>query len=249
MKLRKIILRTGIVVVSAFCLIVFQVPLVSILNDSSVYAQPFATLPRSTVTVDPAGVLETPVGPMILPIPTIGPGQMFTEDQVLLLPKVLRPDLLDTEYGYSEILGRPGLFLVWSTDDFGTKRYFVLQQGNEYLNRIVAAVDRVRTDALEMKKELPWWKAIGGTIVGLVLGGVGLVCGFGAVVSLAATPISAPLTAALTACAGTSFAISIGGFGTAIDGAGRIIGHFELSDESRKEIRGAFQQIPFTVQP
>jgi len=249
MKVRRILLRTGIVVVSAFYLIIFQVSLGALLNDSPAYAQPFATLPRSTATVDPAGFVGTPVGPMLLPIPTIGPGQMFTEDQVLLLPRVLRPDLLDTEYGYSEILGRPGLFLVWSTDDFGTKRYFVLEQGNEYLNRIVAAVDRVRTDALEMKKELPWWKAIGGTIVGLVMGGVGIVCGFGAVVSLAATPISAPLTAALTACAGTSFAISVGGFGTAIDGAGRIIGHYELSDEARKEIRGAFQQIPFTVQP
>jgi len=249
MKLRKIFLRTGIVVVSAFCLIIFQVSLGALLSDSAAYAQPFATLPRSTATVDSAGVVGTPVGPMLLPIPTIGPGQMFTEDQVLLLPSVLRPDLLDSEYGYSEILGKPGLFLVWSTDDFGTKRYFVLQQGNEYLNRIVAAVDRVRTDALEMKKELPWWKAIGGTIVGLVMGGVGIVCGFGAVASLAATPISAPLTAALTACAGTSFAISAGGFGTAIDGAGRIIGHYELSDEARKEIRGAFQQIPFTLQP
>lgn len=249
MRIRKVLLRTGILVVSAFCLIIFQVSLGSILNRSTAYAQPFATLPPRTAILDPAGVVSTPVGPMLLPIPTIGPGQMFTEDQVLFLPEVLRPDLLDTEYGYSEILGKPGLFLVWSTDDFGTRRYFVLEQSDEYLNRIVAAVDRVRTDALDMKKDLPWWKAIGGTIVGLVMGGVGIACGFGAAVSLAATPISAPLTAALVACAGTSFAISVTGFGTAVDGAGRIIGHYELSDEARREIRGAFQQIPFTVEP
>ena len=32
----------------------------------------------------------------------------------------------------------------------------------------------------------------------------------------------------------------------AVDGAGRIIGHIELSEEARKEIQGAFRQIPFS---
>ena len=247
MKTSKSLLRTGVLVLSAFFLAVFQVSLSSILVDSPAYAQPFATLPPNTATLNPAGVVGTPVVPT--PIPTIGPGQSFTEGQEELLPELLRPDLLDSDYGYSEILGKPGLFLVWSTDEYGTKSYFVLQDGNDYLNGIINAVDRVRTDALEMKKELPWWKAIGGTLVGLALGAVGIVWGLGAVASLAATPISAPVTGLLAACAGGAFTMSAGAFGMAVDGAGRIFGHFEISDEARKEIRGAFLQIPYSEQP
>lgn len=247
MKTSKILLRTGVLALSAFCLVVFQVSLNSILVDSPAYAQPFATLAPSTATIAPAGVVGTPVGPT--PFPTIAPGQSFSEGQEEFLPDVLRPDLLDSEYGYSEILGKPGLFLVWSTDEFGTKRYFVLDQDNEYLQAIITEVDKVRNNWLEMRNELPLAKAIAGAIIGVVLGVVGLVCAGGAVVSLLGTPISAPVTGGLTACAGGAFTLSAGAFGMAVDGAGRIIGHIELSDEARKEIRGAFQQIPFSDQP
>ncbi|MFQ5921814.1 MAG: hypothetical protein ACE5M4_03135 [Anaerolineales bacterium] len=203
-------------------------------------------MPPIAVTFD-APVTDVP--PIPTPILTIGPGQSFIEGEEDFLPELLRPDLLDSEYGYSEILGRPGLFLVWSTDEFGTKRYFVLDEDSEYLQAIITEVDKVRNNWLEMQNELPLAKAIAGAIFGVVLGVVGLVCAGGAVISLLGTPVSAPVTGGLTACAGGAFTLSAGAFGMAVDGAGRIIGHIELSDEARKEIRGAFQQIPFSEQP
>lgn len=119
MKLRKIFLRTGIVVVSAFCLIVFQVSLGALLNNSPAYAQPFATLPPNTATVDPAGVGGTPLGPT--PFPTIGPSQFFQEDN--------KPDVVsktgDDEFGYGQVVDKPGVYLVWTTDERGTHYYSV----------------------------------------------------------------------------------------------------------------------------
>ena len=247
MKFSKVLARTGVLLFSALCLLVFQLANSILLGNSVALAQDeFPTVPPSDAE------FERPIedlDPIPTPIPTIGPGQSFVEGEEELLPELLRPDLLESEYGYSEILGRPGLFLVWSTDESGVKHFFVLSEDNEYLQAIIAEVEAVRTNWLEMRNELPLSKAIAGAIVGVVLGVVGLVCAGGAVVSLLATPVSAPITGGLTACAGGAFTLSAGAFGMAIDGAGRIIGHIELSDEARKEIRGAFQQIPFSNQP
>ena len=126
MKLRRILLRTGIVVVSAFCLIVFQISLGSILNDSPAYAQPFATLVPNVATVDPAGVVGTPVGPT--PFPTIGPGQFFRDEN--------KPDVLsktgDDDFGYGQVVGKPGVYLVWTSDERGTHYHTVDLTNGEF---------------------------------------------------------------------------------------------------------------------
>ena len=209
-------------------------------------AQPFNTVVPPNVTFrPPIGTVQA----LPTPIPTVGPGQFFEEGEENLLPGVIRPDRLKEPFGYSEILGKPGLYLVWSTDDDGNKRYYVLDKGNEYLMLIEQEVDNVYQDRLDMQKETPIAKAIGGAAGGVVLGLVGIGCGVGAVVSLAAEPVSAPATALLGACAGTAFTFSLGAFGIAFDGASRLIGHGQLVGEAKKQIESYFLQIPFSVQP
>ncbi len=51
---------------------------------------------------------------------------------------------------------------------------------------------------------------------------VGVLSGGGAIASLAAAPISAPVTGLLAACAGGAFTMSAGAFGSALDGTGRM---------------------------
>jgi hypothetical protein len=66
----------------------------------------------------------TPIPPPTL-IPTLGPGQSFDD--------ATRPSTITTvgdgEFGYGEIAGRPGLYLIWVTDDTGTRYYTV--EGND----------------------------------------------------------------------------------------------------------------------
>ena len=130
MKTSKILLRTGVLVLSAFCLVVFQVSLSSILVDSPAYAQPFATLAPNTATLDPAGVVGTPIAPSI--IPTIGPGERFEQGDSYLESIDKDGIVGDGTYGYYKIPENPNAVLIWTTDGTGT-HYLVVEEGSHVL--------------------------------------------------------------------------------------------------------------------
>jgi hypothetical protein len=186
----------------------------------------------------------TATPPVATPIPTVGPGQSFDEDQEELLPDVIRPDLLRNSVGYSELAGRPGLFLVWSTDEDGNKRYFVIDESDRYFPLIRAEVDRIMTARDAMRSNLSMSKFLGGGIIALALGGLGTACGVGAIVSLAAEPISAPVTGALTACAGSAFSFAAGALGLSLDGLEAMTTYERTYRDASRQIEAYISQLP-----
>jgi hypothetical protein len=105
--------------------------------------QPFTTLVPVQATFTP------PVGspiPTTIPIPTLGPGQSFTADN--------KPDLIsklgDDEFGYGKIAGKPGLYLMWVTDERGT-HYFTVDGTDQQFNSGETADDF--TDFIGQREE------------------------------------------------------------------------------------------------
>jgi hypothetical protein len=175
-------------------------------------------------------------------VPTLGAGQYFTEDS---LPPVTRPDLLGDAFGYSEILGQPGLYLVWSTDEEGNTHYATVAEGNPALAQIRALVDAHRQAALELHGQSPLVR------FGIGLGGgaffslLTLACGVGTGASLMAEPVSAPLTAVLAGCTGGSFLVAREGFGAALDAFDQLNAFALLTEETRRAVEGQFIQLPY----
>ena len=117
MKIGKVFLRTGVVLLSAFCLLVFQVVTKSILAKTRVYAKgQFETLAPNTVTITPAVEGGTPAP---TPISTLEPEDYFDEDDES------RPEYQEIEdgdrwFGYAEVRDDPDSYLMWFTDEDGT---------------------------------------------------------------------------------------------------------------------------------
>ena len=109
------------------------------------------------------------------------------------LPSITRPEFLDDPFGYSEILGEPGHYLIWSTDESGNRRYYIVDESNEKLQGIREAVDDFREARRKIKADPPAAKIVGGLIGTAVFGVVSVGCGGGAVISgiLQAWPITA----------------------------------------------------------
>lgn len=209
MKIGKVFLRTGVVLLSAFCLLVFQVVTNTILAETTVYAKgQFETLAPNTVTLTAPVVAGTPIP---TPLPTVGPGQSFEsgdED----LPKTAQGSKVgDDLYGFARLKDDPSLFLIWSTDEIGT-HYLVVGEDSEILTgrsdpemgfrNLVRRRNELRTDfdlAVANKEEhrglATWFR--GGSLVIL---GVALVCTIltGGACGAAIAPIAlAPLWASL----------------------------------------------------
>ena len=83
-------------------------------------------------------VLLGPV-PTVTPQPTLGPGQMYVNPNHL--PELAHPHRQELPFGYSEIVGHPGLFLVWSTDEKENTRYFTISEDNKYFDEITELAD------------------------------------------------------------------------------------------------------------
>ena len=244
---RKSALQVGIAAVLALGLVLL--PAMSSLAGSSAQwpaSSQFTVMPPINPTL---GAVFTATPELPTPIATLGPGQSFGEAQEDQRPDVIRPDLLENSVGYSEILGRPGLFLVWSTDEHGNKRYFVVEDTNPYFLLIRAEVDKIMTKRSDMMNNLSMSKLIGGGIAALGLGIIGGACGVGAVLSLGATPISAPVTAALTACSGTALSFAAGALGLSLDGWESITTYVRTYQESSKQIEAYITQLPYSTQP
>lgn len=116
-------IRTGLLVLSAVAFALCPVTTAALFQASPARAaQPFQTVQPVQPTFTPPIGTTTPIP---TPIPTLGPGQFFDD--------ATRPDTVttvgDDEFGYGEIAGQPGLYLVWVTDDTGTHYYTV--DGND----------------------------------------------------------------------------------------------------------------------
>lgn len=100
-------------------------------------AVPSVALAGSQIgTVPPVSPdIPTPIGESeMLPtaLPTVGPGQYFEEDDPTR-PQI-DPDgvIGDSEFGYVELAGQDGQYLVWMTDGSGT-HYLVASKNSELL--------------------------------------------------------------------------------------------------------------------
>ena len=109
--------RAGLLVLCAIAVALCPIAAATLWPAIPVRAQqPFQTVQPVQPTFTP------PIGttaPIPTPIPTLGPGQFFDD--------ATRPDTVttvgDEEFGYGEIAGQPGLYLVWVTGDTGTHYY------------------------------------------------------------------------------------------------------------------------------
>lgn len=101
------------------------------------YSIPSSALAHSQFgTVPPVSPdVPTPIGesgPVPTPLPTLEPGQYFEADDPNRPP--IDPDGVvgDSKYGYMELAGEDGLYLVWMTDELGT-HYLVVDENSELL--------------------------------------------------------------------------------------------------------------------
>jgi hypothetical protein len=200
-------------------------------------------------------VTQTVEGPglgAVTPVPTIGPGQHYEEGEEDLLPEVTRPDLLDEDFGYSEISGHPGLFLVWSTDDAGNKRYYVISEENPYLADIMGVTDENHRAWANLAGEGESGDMLYARVeLGAVGTGLFVVstvwCGVGALASATGTVVTAPLTALLGGCAGLSFTATGASFMFAYNAWERLESFDTRTELDRMAVEGFFQQLPYVT--
>ncbi len=129
MKSANVFIRASFLILSALCLLIFQLGISILASTGSASAdQPFPTV----VPVDPD--FEAPIGEEILaptPIPTIGPGSTFDqEDPSRPQEKFIEEG--DERFGYGPMAGSDELYVVWTTNNTGT-HYFVVHQDSDYL--------------------------------------------------------------------------------------------------------------------
>jgi len=191
-----------------------------------------------TPHITPLVIPETPVAPRFAAIgPVTAAG----------LPEVVDPKLLEDPLGYAEILGQPGMYLVWSTDADGENHYFIIDRNNEYFERIRSETDKWRELHAQYVAGEHMPNVIFGGAVFIFTGLVSLGCGFGAVSSAASQVY--PLAALFVGCD----AIFIPAAGKYLD---YTKSEFEqvrlyhiLEDAFRREVFGFIKQLPFTVAP
>jgi hypothetical protein len=206
-------------------------------------------------SIEPLEITRTVEGPRlgaVTPVPTLGPGQHYEEGEEDLLPEVTRPDLLDDPFGYSEISGHPGLFLVWSTDDAGNKRYYVISVDNPYFDDIQAVTNAIHTawadlggegvsgDVLRSRREL-------GALGTVAFGASTIYCSLAALVSAAGTVVTAPLTVVFTGCAGVSFTAAGASFMFAYYAWEKLESFNGRMERDRMAVEGFFQQLPYVI--
>ena len=80
----------------------------------------------------PNATFAAPIGTPIsvpTPIPTLGPGQYFEEENK---PDVSLIEGGDEQFGYGPLKDNPSLYAMWMTDEDGT-HYFVVPKGDDSL--------------------------------------------------------------------------------------------------------------------
>jgi hypothetical protein len=199
-------------------------------------------------SIEPLEITRTVEGPRlgtVTPVPTLGPGQYFEEGDEDRLPEVARPELPDKPFGYSAILGHPGLALGWSTDDAGNKHYYVLEESSDFYERIQTIVYANREAARALEASDPLLRGIWAEIkaAGGALGG--LFCGIAAL----ATIEFPPLAAGLIGCSVAAFAAMGLSVDQAIAANAEMSAYLDRTEEDRLAIEGIFREIRYAPQP
>lgn len=146
------------------------------LPETAYAAQPFVTVPPVQPSFE-AVFTDTP--PLQTLIPTVGPGQYF-EAADANRPEVGAEHGND-KFGWGEVKGRPGLILMWVTDDEGTHYIVVSKTSDEFLGtpdpRIQDGFDDYinQMEAIETRRLETAASGIGsGVAVGVLAWGLGL---------------------------------------------------------------------------
>ncbi len=138
----------------------------------------FGTIPPETREIDAVFTATPPLPP---PIPTLGPGQFFSEDN--------RPEIGvkhgSDNFGWGKVRGNPGLVVVWVTDENGTHYMTMDATGDAFLGTLDEATNSRAADgfqeyvrqAEEIQKQRISTAAVGigsGAAVGIFAWGIGL---------------------------------------------------------------------------
>jgi len=138
-------LQAGLMLIGSLGLVVF--PLILLSDPLSVpawQAQPFATtVPVNATFTPPIGTTQ----PLPTPIPTLGPGQYFEEDDQNR-PEVGQVHGTD-RFGWGRIQGKPGLVLVWVIDSEGTQYAVVDETTDLFLGTLDPVTNTRREDGIE----------------------------------------------------------------------------------------------------
>lgn len=141
-KLGRVFLRASLIIFSSLCLLVFQLGNTILIGNSRAYAfQPFSTVvPVHPTFPPPIGEVE----PIPTPLPTIGPGQFFDEEDPDR-PMYLRIEKGDEQFGYGPMNEGQTLYLMWFTDSSGT-HYRVVDNTSQLLFGTVDPITGERRD-------------------------------------------------------------------------------------------------------
>lgn len=138
---RKSKLQAGFMLVGSVGLAVFPLMLLdNSFGAPASLAQPFSTVVPVQPTFTPAiGALQS----IPTPIPTVGPGQYFEEDD----PN--RPEVGqvhgDGRFGWGRIKDKPGLILIWVTDRDGA-HYAVVEESSDLFSGALDSATGTRRD-------------------------------------------------------------------------------------------------------
>jgi hypothetical protein len=209
--------------------------------------QPFTFVP-SLSGLEVTRTVEGPALGAVTPVPTPGAGQYFEEEDEERLPPVENPQFLEEPFGYTEILGHPGLYLVWSTDDDGNKRYFIVEEGNTEFVELRTAVNDFTAARDLFFGQAPLLRHIVGSVgTGFFLW-TSLQCVGGAIATLLAEPIAAPLTAALIGCTFVSLGLAWTAAMVVVNNIGAFWGYLQALWKAHVDVEGNFQQLTYHVE-
>jgi len=138
-------LQAGFMLVGSVGLAVFPLILLDYsFGAPASLAQPFSTVVPVQPTFTPAiGALQ----PLPTPIPTVGPGQYFEDDDPNQ-PEVGQKHG-DDKFGWGMIVGEPGLVLVWITDREGTHYAVVDETSDLFLGSLDPVTNTRREDGID----------------------------------------------------------------------------------------------------
>lgn len=102
----------------------------------------FGTIPPETREIQ---AVFTATPPLLTPIPTVGPGQFFEENN--------RPDVGEKhgsdDFGWAKVRGKPGVVLVWVTDENGTHYMTMDATSDAFLGTLDEATSSRAADGFE----------------------------------------------------------------------------------------------------
>jgi len=236
LKLRKRLAQLGAIGVAVVAILLVPLSNLILIGPKVGYAQDeFPTVVPSDAEFEQAfnGDLD-----QVIYIPgTLGPIEDWR------LPSVTRPEFISDTFGYSEILGEPSRYLIWSTDENGNKRYYIVDESNEKLGSIRAEVDQSRADRRDMDANPPAIRIVAGVAGTVGFGIVSTLCTGGAVVSGFFQVW--PLAAAFVGCDAVAVPLTVASASTAWNGITRVRNHTRDLNEQRRRVESDFKQLPF----